>query len=36
MDKPTFHPIKPFKDRWESMEKLELIAAIENTYRISI
>jgi hypothetical protein len=36
MDKPAFHPIKPFKDRWESMENLELIAAIENTYRISI
>ena len=36
MDKPTFHPIKPFKDKWESMENLELIAAIENTYRLSI
>jgi topoisomerase IA-like protein len=36
MSKPAFHPIKPFKDKWESMANLELIAAIENTYRISI
>jgi DNA topoisomerase-1 len=36
MTKPSFHPIKPFKDRWESMDNLELIAAIENTYRLSI
>ena len=36
MEKPAFHPIKPFKDKWESMANLELIAAIENTYRINI
>ena len=36
MSKPAFHPIKPLKDKWESMANLELIAAIENTYRISI
>ena len=36
MTKPAFHPIKPFKDRWESMDNLELITAIENTYRLSI
>ena len=36
MSKPAFHPIKPLKDKWESMANLELIAAIENTYRLSI
>jgi len=36
MTKPDFHPIKPFKDKWESMSNLELITAIENTYRLSI
>ena len=36
MSKPAFHPIKPLKDKWESMANLELITAIENTYRISI
>jgi DNA topoisomerase-1 len=36
MTKPTFHPIKPLKDKWESMANLELIAAIENTYHLSI
>jgi DNA topoisomerase-1 len=36
MSAPKFHPIKPLKDKWESMANLELIAAIENTYRISI
>ena len=36
MSKPEFHPIKPFKDKWEAMSNLELIAVIENTYRISI
>ena len=36
MSTPKFHPIKPLKDKWESMSNLELIAAIENTYRISI
>jgi DNA topoisomerase-1 len=36
MTKPAFHPIKPIKDGWESMENLELIAAIENTYRLTM
>jgi DNA topoisomerase-1 len=36
MSKPSFHPIKPIKDKWESMANLELITAIENTYRLSI
>ena len=36
MSKPAFHPIKPLKDKWESMANLELITAIENTYRLSI
>lgn len=36
MSAPKFHPIKPLKDKWESMANLELIAAIENTYRLSI
>jgi len=35
MTKPAFHPIKPLKDKWESMANLELIAAIENAYHIS-
>jgi len=36
MPNPAFHPIKPLKDKWESMATLELITAIENTYRLSI
>jgi topoisomerase IA-like protein len=36
MSKPKFYQLKPFKDKWESMSSLELIAAIENTYHISI
>jgi hypothetical protein len=36
MNKPAFHPIKPLKDKWESMENLELIAAIENIYHLTL
>jgi hypothetical protein len=36
MSAPKFHPIKPLKDKWETMSNLELIAAIENTYRLNI
>jgi DNA topoisomerase-1 len=36
MSAPKFHPIKPLKDKWEKMSNLELIAAIENTYHLSI
>jgi len=36
MSKPKFYQLKPFKDNWEAMSTLELIAAIENTYHISI
>lgn len=35
MTKPAFHPIKPLKDKWESMANLELIAAIENAYHLT-
>ena len=35
MTKPAFHPIKPLKDKWESMANLELIAAIENVYHLT-
>ena len=36
MPTPKFYPIKQLKTKWESMDNLELIAAIENTYHISI
>jgi hypothetical protein len=36
MQTPKFYPLKPLKDKWQSMPNLELIAAIENTYHISI
>lgn len=36
MSTPAFYPLKPILKKWESMENLELIAWIENTYRISI
>ena len=36
MDKPAFYPLHPIKEKWQQMADLELIAWIENTYRISI
>jgi DNA topoisomerase-1 len=36
MSAPKFHPIKHLKGKWEKMSNLELIAAIENTYHLSI
>lgn len=36
METPKFYPIKQLKNKWESMDNLELIAAIENTYHINI
>jgi topoisomerase IA-like protein len=36
MSAPKFHPIKHLKGKWEKMSDLELIAAIENTYHLSI
>jgi topoisomerase IA-like protein len=36
METPKFYPIKQFTNKWESMDNLELIAAIENTYHINI
>ena len=36
MKTPKFYPLKPLKDKWQSMSNLELIATIENTYHLSI
>lgn len=36
MSKPSFYPLNPIKEKWQQMADLELIAWIENTYRISI
>jgi DNA topoisomerase-1 len=36
MEIPKFYPIKNLKTKWELMDNLALIAAIENTYHISI
>ena len=36
MHKPAFYPLNPIKEKWQQMADLELIAWIENTYRISI
>lgn len=33
---PKFYPMKTLKTKWESMDNLALIAAIENTYHISV
>jgi DNA topoisomerase-1 len=36
MSTPVFYPLKPIQKKWQTMSDLELIAWIENTYRISI
>ena len=36
MSKPDFYALKPIAKTWESMDNLELIAWILNTYRINI
>jgi DNA topoisomerase-1 len=36
MTTPKFYPLNPIKENWQQMDDLELIAWIENTYRISI
>jgi topoisomerase IA-like protein len=36
MSKPSFYPLNSIKEKWQQMADLELIAWIENTYRVSI
>jgi topoisomerase IA-like protein len=35
MSKPAFYPLNPIKEKWQQMDNLELIAWIENAYRIT-